>query len=79
MYQFSYFEIEFSDGDDNTAMWMCIKGVRQPSICEAEEFCKYESEMYGLPVAGVYPIDESEARASYDFAKEQSWPVFGAT
>ena len=78
MSQIRYFEIEFNDGNDNTAMWMCIKGIREPSICEAAEFCKYETKMYGLPVAGVYPIDETEARSVYDFEKEQYWPIFGA-
>lgn len=71
-----YFEIEFSDGDENTATWMCIRGTEQPTIDEAQIFVARDSEMFGLPVAGVYPIDEVTARGSYDFGNEASWPIF---
>ena len=72
-----YYEIEFSDGNEETAVWVCIKGVRQPSIAEASEFCKRDAERYRLPVRGVYPIDEMTARSCYDFSGEERWPVFG--
>lgn len=73
-----YYEVEFGTGDENTAMWMCIKGERQPSIEEASHFLKKDAEMFGMPVHGIYPIDEITARASYDFSNAANWPVFGS-
>lgn len=73
-----YFEVEFSDsGNENTANWICIRGVREPSVAEAAFFCKEDLDLYGFPVYRVDPIDEATARDCYDFSNEKSWPVFG--
>ena len=74
--QLKYFEIELSNGDDNSAVWMCIRGSDQPTIEEAQRFLTRDSEKLGLPVAGVYPIDDLTAQSCYDFDNEASWPVF---
>lgn len=71
-----YFEVEFSDGNEDTAVWMCIRGTEQPTLEEAAEFLSRDAAMFGFPVAGIYPIDELTARGSYDFSHEASWPVF---
>ena len=46
--EIKYFEIIFSDDDHEPECLadeaMCIKGYRQPSIEEANMFCKYEVE-----------------------------------
>lgn len=76
MPKIQYFEIEFSDGDGRTAEWICIRGTDEPTLEEAREFLKKDSETIGLPVAGVYPIDEFTARACYDFDNESLWPIF---
>ena len=74
-----YFEICIGNGPEESDEdeWMCIHGVREPTIQEAEQFCATEVTMYGGHVLGVYPIDEENARGSYDFEKEDCWPVFG--
>ncbi len=72
----SYFEVEFSDGNENTAVWMCIRGAEQPTLEEATDFLSRDAAMVGLPLAGNYPIDEQTARSCYDFSYEASWPVF---
>ncbi len=73
----NYYEIEFSNGNEDSAEWMCIKGVKEPSVDDAANFCKHEAAMWGLPVKGVYPIDERTAKSCYDFTNESNWPVFG--
>lgn len=76
MSDINFFEVEFSDGNENTAMWICIKGMKQPTIDEAKRFLAADAEMFKLPVAGVYPIDEATARNCYDFSNESNWPIF---
>jgi len=76
MLRLKYFEIELSDGNDDAAVWICIKGTGQPSIEEAQQFMTRDCETFGLPVAGVYAIDEWSARNCYDFSNEAVWPVF---
>ena len=71
-----YFEIELSNGDADSASWMCIRGTDQPTIDEAQIFLNRDSEKLSLPVAGVYPIDEQTARGCYDFDNESAWPIF---
>jgi len=70
----TYFEIEFSDG--LTEQWICIKGLEQPTVEEAQQFCAEDSRIFRLPVTGVYPIDEATARNCYDFQGEKDWPIF---
>ena len=79
MDELKYFEVEFSDGNENTATWVCIRGTARPTIAEAQQFMAADSEKFGLPVAGVYDIDEAQARSFYDFSNEGNWPVFRKT
>lgn len=76
---YQYFEICIGLGPEESGCdnWMCIRGVRTPTIEEAEQFCAADVSLYGGHVLGVYPIDSEDARDSYDFSREQDWPVFG--
>lgn len=65
-----YYELDF---DNNYGM--LIKGVRKPSIKEANDFVKHD--LHGSNVVGVFSIEETEARAFYDFTNENRWPIFG--
>lgn len=76
---YQYFEICIGhrpkeSGNDN---WMCIRGVRTPTITEAAQFCAADVALYGGHVLGVYPIDAESAKSCYDFSEESTWPVFG--
>lgn len=77
--EYQYFEIDISDKPQESAndFWMCIRGVRMPSIQEAEQFLATDIAKHGGHVLGVYPIDRKEAEALYDFSREETWPVFG--
>ena len=73
--EYQYFEVEFSiDHDENTAEWICIRGERQPSVEEANVFCKADAERVKMPVTGVFPISRQEAEAFYDFTNEANGP-----
>lgn len=73
-----YFEIEMSNNhDENTAMWICIKGTREPTVDEANVFCASDVKRYGMPVTGVFALSKTEAEAFYDLDNEKNWPVFG--
>lgn len=65
-----YYELDFDDNDG-----MLIKGVRKPSIEEANNFVK--DDLHANSVVGVFSIEETEARAFYDFTNENEWPIFG--
>lgn len=74
-----YFEICIGDGPEESDddFWMCIRGVREPSIQEAEQFLADDIAQIGGHVLGVYPIDRRDADGFYDFSYEEQWPVFG--
>ena len=72
-----YYEVCFSDGSESTETCICIKGARQPSVSEANEFLAKDVEFYEAPVVSVEPIDEESARKFFDFSDEKNWPVFG--
>lgn len=77
--EYQYFEISIGshpeESDDD--FWICIRGVRTPSIREAEQFLAADTAKYGGHVLGVYPLSRKEAEAFYDFSHEEMWPVFG--
>jgi hypothetical protein len=77
--EYQYFEARIGDGPEESVndIWMCIRGVRKPSIQEAEQFLADDIAKYGGHVLGVYPIDQRDADGSYDFSYEEQWPVFG--
>lgn len=72
-----YFELCFSNEDPDTETWICIKGVRRPTVSEVNEFCAEDVELYKAKVVSVDPIDKTTAMGCYDFGNEENWPVFG--
>ena len=69
-----YFEVWFDGCAGNT---MCIRGVRKPTIEEANEFLAEEVERR---CGEVYDIDEitfDEAKEQFNVDDEENWPVFG--
>lgn len=77
--EYQYFESCIGDGPRESVndIWMCIRGVRAPSIQEAEQFLAADTAKYGGQVLDVYPIDRVTAEGCYDFNCEEQWPVFG--
>lgn len=74
-----YYEICIGPGPftADTDFWMCIRGVRQPSLEEAEQFCAEDVQKCGGNVLAVNLLSEREARDFYDLSNEANWPVFG--
>lgn len=77
--EYQYFEARIGDGPKESVndIWMCIRGLRAPSIQEAEQFLAADTAKYGGHVLDVYPIDRVTAEGCYDFNYEEQWPVFG--
>lgn len=77
--EYQYFEVCIGDGPKENVndYWMCIRGMREPSVQEAEQFLADDIAQTGGRVLGVYPIDRRDADGSYDFSDEDQWPVFG--
>lgn len=81
MMEYPYYEIcigpgPLVDGDDSN-FWMCVHGVRKPSLEEAEQFFAEDVKNNGGKVLAVNQISAEEARAFYDLSREREWPVFG--
>ena len=74
-----YYEICIGPGPKERSddFWMCICGIREPTIQEAEQFYAADVSRHGGRVLGVYPIDRTTAMACYDFENAARWPVFG--
>lgn len=74
-----YYEICIGPGPFITDedFWMCIRGARQPSLEEAEQFYAEDVEKFGGNVLAVNLLSPSEASAFYDLSHEENWPVFG--
>ena len=77
--EYQYFEARIGDGPKESVndIWMCIRGVRAPSIQEAEQFLSADITKVGGHVLNVSPIDRRTAESCYDFSYEEQWPVFG--
>lgn len=71
-----YFEVKFSDGNEVNAVWVCIRGLDEPTIEEAQWFMAADSAALKLPVTEVCEIDKRTARGCYDFTNEANWPIF---
>jgi hypothetical protein len=69
-----YFETIFGEDDDLT---FCIRGIRCPTIKEANDFCKVDTLRFGKKITSVVEITENEAKAIYNFDKIQKSPIFG--
>ena len=75
-----YFEVCISPAgvDSLFAYWICVKGVREPSLEEAEAFLRSFDDLDAKEhVIDVVPIDEADAVEDYNFDNEKEWPVFG--
>ena len=77
--EYQYFEICIGDGPKEGVndIWMCIRGVRAPSIQAAEQVLSADITKVGGHVLNVSPIDRRTAESCYDFSYEEQWPVFG--
>lgn len=75
----SFYEVEFGRKDmPHDTDSICILGVREPSISEAEEFCKEDMEWFGYDkVKKVTPLSISDAKRFFDTEDNHLWPVFG--
>ena len=77
----SFYEVEFGRKDmpyDTDSI--CILGVREPSISEAEEFCKEDMEWFNYDkVKKVTPLSISDAKRFFYIEDNHLWPVFGKT
>ena len=76
---YQYFEVRIGNSIDESDndFWMCIRGVRAPSIDEAEQFLSADVARIGGHVLEVFPIEQETAESCYDFSHEDQWPVFG--
>ena len=79
--KYQYYEIcigpgPFLPGDDSN-FWMCIHGVRQPTLEEAEQFLAEDVKNNGGKVLAVNRISAEDASALYDLSLEERCPVFG--
>lgn len=54
---------------------ICIRGIRKPTLDEANDWLKVECSFYGGPVTEIDEVDEDTARASYNM--DNVVPVFG--
>ena len=79
--KYPYYEVCIGSGpflpEDDNSFWMCIHGVRQPVLEEAEQFLAEDVKNNGGKVLAVNPICAEEASAFYDLSAEEKWPVFG--
>ena len=79
--KYPYYEVCIGSGpflpEDDNSFWMCIHGVRQPALEEAEQFLAQDVKNNGGKVLAVNPICAEEASAFYDLSAEEKWPVFG--
>lgn len=67
----NYYEAEFNDGYS-----ICIKGIRKPTVEEANKFLKKDCDHMGTYVIDVIEIDCSEAHNFFDMEQEEKFPVF---
>lgn len=75
-----YFEITFGQYPSSPKTYLpriCIKGRREPSRTEANEFCMMDMEMIGADyVAKIKRITHAQAKEDYNCEDEENWPVF---
>ena len=64
------------DGFDNRDR-VCGKGIRIPTIEEANEFYVKDCDKQWMHIVSVEPIPEEEARELYSFCDEAGVPIFG--
>ena len=69
-----YFEVFFDHYEFDWSI--CIKGIRQPTVKEANNFLSEDTKKFGK-VTRVYPISHECATALFDCDNEENWPIFG--
>lgn len=79
MKNYNYYEVVFRSYRRLADTYsICIKGTREPTIREAEEFCKDDMKKMGYDcVSRVIEITGEEANMFFDMENECKWPVFG--
>lgn len=73
-----YFEVYFGDRKsygEGEQPSICIMGIRQPSVEEANEFCKVDSYCFGQSVTEVEEMNKNYVENCLDL--DQNLPVFG--
>lgn len=66
-----YFEADFEDGYS-----VACRGLRIPTIAEANEFCTRDFKECGQ-VVEVLEIDFEEVKLFFDTDNFDNWPIFG--
>ena len=56
---------------------ICIKGLREPTLEEAEAFLLQDIAANRLHVTNIREISRCEAISGFDLSNEAEWPVFG--
>lgn len=69
-----YFEVWIDNHPDRN---FCIRGVRPPTVEEANAFCKEDIKRIGAPIFHVEEISKEEAMKHFSFEDEDKWPIFG--
>jgi hypothetical protein len=76
-----FYEIYFGEKDDfggnEDQPSICIRGIRKPTLEEANDWLKTECSFFGGPVTEIDEVDEDTARACYNM--DNVVPVFGVT
>ena len=83
--QMRYFEVRLEEFPESPNIGfydfdMCIRGIREPSIEEAEAFTQKDREQFSghvLHVTRVEEISYRDAVREFDLSLADSWPVFG--
>lgn len=74
-----FYEIYFGEKDDfggnEDQPSICIRGIRKPTLEEANDWLKVECSFFGGPVTEIDEVDEDTARACYNM--DNVVPVFG--
>ena len=79
-----YFNCWLQEDDEPGGIYdfdICIRGLREPTIEEAEEFTRADREAdkkHILHVKKIIELTREEAMDEFDFDNEDEWPVFGA-
>ena len=72
-----YFAMEFDKAKDGDEFEICIRGIRCPTIEEANVFCRTDTLYCGAKVVSIVEISEEEAKSDFDFDNLKNKPIFG--
>ena len=81
MAKYKYFEAYFHNVDEKAAdeLSICGRGVRVPTVEEANAFYKTDAKGYaeGCEITEVIECSFDDACRFYDMSGIDNWPVFG--